>query len=596
MCAPILVAALASAALSGCGDDTFEASLRYRMIGLPAASAGVCPASVADAPPALAGATRVRLTYLDAGTNDLRCDVVLDLTSPPTVIAVPDASRPTDLIVEYVDVDGNVLGRGATAGIDLGGTGDVDVRIVAASAWSCAPERGLAPRAFHSATPLPNGELLLLGGLGGPDGSETIDPATGFFLQPRAEIYTPGTGRSRVVTIAGLVPRAFHQAYVVASDADGFTIAVVGGLTITGDPATTPVAVVGANFRIAASPMAVGAGGELLRFDTATSAFTRTTIDPDVERRAFGGLAPPGAEALAYVGGLDLEAAPPPPAQSDADRIDPATGLRTTTIGTRRQRVGASVTALSADQLLVWGGDPTAGDGTMTAELGELFTAWSTAPSTQQLTIDAAGANGPDRAFHAAALAGDGSVIIAGGFRMSVGVATIPVTATVQRLTNPTGMLLITTIADSAVATPAGYGAALRILDGDVLIAGGNPDPVTEGCPPENQGLVCAIGQALRYDSGTATIAATGSLGVARYGHQLSLLSDGTVAATGGLAVGTAGGLHAVLDVELYEPRGLGDDPLLPEIVRMPGDVARTGIGEPLAPCAVVIDYPDAAP
>lgn len=585
---------LAWATLSGCGDDTFEAPLRYRMIGLPAASAGACPASVADAPPELAGATRVRLTYVDVGSNDLRCDVVLSLSAPPTVIAVPDASRPADLIVEYIDVDGIVLGRGATTGIDLGGTGDVDVRIVAASAWSCAPERGLAPRAFHSATPLPNGELLLLGGLAGPDGSETIDPAAGFFLQTRAEIYTPATGRSRVVTIAGLVPRAFHQAYVVASDAGGFTIAVIGGLTITGDPATTPAAVVGVDYRLTASPMAVGAGGELLRYDTATSAFTRTVIDPDVERRAFGGLAPPGSEALAYVGGLDLEAIPPV-VQSDADRIDPATGLRTTTIGTRRQRVGASVTALSADQLLVWGGDPTAGDTVQTPELGELLTAWSTAPSTQALTIDPAGAGGPHRAFHAAALAGDGSVIVAGGFRMNLGNATTPVGSPIQRLTMPAGMLLITTIADGAVATPAGYGAALRIPDGDVLIAGGNPDPVTEGCPPENQGLVCAIGQALRYDSGTATIAATGSLGVARYGHQLSLLSDGTVAATGGLAVG-AGGLHAVLDVELYEPRGLGDDPLLPEIVRDPGDVARTGVGEPLAPCAVVVEYPDAAP
>jgi len=561
------------------------------MIGLPAAANGVCPAAVADAPPALAGATRARLTYLEPGTNSLRCDVVLDLAGPPTVIAVPDAATPADLIVEYVDDAGVVLGRGRSDGIDLEGQGEVAIRIVAAGAFSCAPERGQLPRAFHSATPLPGGELLLLGGISGPDGSAAIDPAAGFFLQQDAEIYTPATGRSRLVTISGLIPRAFHQAYVVAASGSTVTIAVVGGLTITGDPATTPVAAVGTTLRLAPAPMAVGAAGELLTYDVASSSFSRAPLTADVERRAFGALPPPGAAALAYVGGLDLETAA---VQADADQLDPATGDRTSTIAIRRGRLGASVTPLSADQLLVWGGDPTAGDGTGTAEVGELLRAWSTAPAAQALTLDPTGLAGPHRAFHAAALAGDGSVIIAGGFRMEVGAATVAVNPVIQRLATPAGTALLTTIADAAAALPHGYGAALALADGDVLTAGGNPEPAAAGCPPEQQGLVCATGQAFRYDSGTQAIAPTGALGVSRYGHQLSLLDDGTVAVTGGLSVAPGNNLQAILDVELYEPRGAADDPLLPQIVRDPGDVARTGVGEPLAPCTVVIDYPDA--
>jgi hypothetical protein len=565
------------------------------MIGLPAASEGACPASADDLPPAILGATRVRLTYVDTGTNTLRCDVVLPLAGPSAVIAVPDASRRADLIVEYVDDVGNVLGRGRTDSIDLASAGEIDVRVLASGAFACAPAHGMAPRAFHSATPLPNGELLLLGGIAGADGSDAVDPAQGFFLQTRAEIFSPATGRSRLVTIAGLVPRAFHQAYVVAADASEVTIAVIGGVTTTGDPASTPVAVVGTSTRLALSAQAVGAGGELIRYAPATSTFTRSAIDPDVERRAFGALAPPGSAALAYVGGLDLDMAGTP-VQADVDRVDPATGTRTATIATRRRRLGATVTALSADELLVWGGDPAAGDGTGTAEVGEILNAWSTAPGTAAITFDAAGETGPHRAFHAAALAGDGSVIVAGGFRMEVGVATTPVGAVVQRLSAPTGALLATTLADASVATPAGYGAAVRLGDGDVLAAGGNPDPATAGCAVENMGLVCAVAQAWRYDSGAGALAPTGPLGVARYGHQLSLLGDGTVAATGGLAVSAAGTLHGVVDVELYEPRGAGDDPLLPDIVREPGDVARTGVGEPLAPCDVVVSYPDAAP
>ena len=586
--------AAGAVALAACGDDAFEPPLRYRMMGLPAASAGVCPATVDDAPPALVGATRVRLTYLEAFTNQLRCDVVLDLAGPDTVIAVPSASSPADLVVEYLDAAGEVLGRGAAAAIDLDSTGEVAVRIVPARQFACAPARGLAPRAFHSATPLPTGELLLLGGVSGPDGAEAIDPAAGFFVQTRAEVYTPATGRSRLVTIAGLVPRAFHQAYVVAEDSGGFTIAVVGGLTITGDPATVPVATVGTASRLAASPQAVGAGGELLRYDLATATFSRTAIDPDVQRRAFGGLAAPGSAALAYVGGLDLEGGGA--ARADADRIDPATGAATATIGTRRARIGATVTALSADELLVWGGDPTAGDGTGTAEVGEILTAWSTAPATRALTIEAAGQQGPHRAFGAAALAGDGSVIVAGGFRMDVGVAIDPVGAVVQRLSTPAATLLIETLADASIATPAGHGAALALADGDVLVAGGNPDPTAAGCATDHLGLVCATAEAWRYDSQTAALAPSGPLGVPRYGHQLTLLGDGTVAATGGLAVTPGGALHALLDVELLEPRGAADDPLLPDIVRAPGDIARTATGDPLAPCAVVTQVLDAAP
>lgn len=70
------------------------------------------------------------------------------------------------------------------------------------------------------------------------------------------------------------------------------------------------------------------------------------------------------------------------------------------------------------------------------------------------------------------------------------------------------------------------------------------------------------------------------------------VLPAGRNVASGGLTV-RAGAVEATADLELYEPRGAADDPLLPAIVRAPGDVARTATGDPLAPCDVVTVYAD---
>ncbi|MCB9563830.1 MAG: hypothetical protein H6708_25835 [Kofleriaceae bacterium] len=589
-----LVAAAATM-LGGCGDDAFTPTLAYRMLSYPAAAGGACPPSFAEAPPALAGATRARLTYLDSETGALRCDVVLGLDDGAAVIAVPDKTRPVDLVVEYVDDAGEVLGRGTTRGIDLGATGTVDVRVAASGAFACGLDRAAAPRAFHTATLLPTGEVLLLGGVAGPPGTDaTVDGATGLFLQTKAEIWSPDTGELRLVSIPGAVPRAFHQAFVAGVDGDVVRIAVVGGISVTGDPATTPALVVGTDLRLEPSADAMGAAGEIISYDTARRTWSRAALDAAVDLlpRAFAGQTEPGA-TLAASGGLDLATAGRP-VQLTADQIDRASGGRLATVPVRRPRVGATVTALGPDELLVWGGDVTSGVMTETPEVGELLTGWTTTPTAAALTIDGAGEVGPPRAFHTATRAGDGAVIVAGGFRMAAGVALTPVTSVIQRIAIAGGTATLTTLADGTVATAAGYRAAVVLADGDVLISGGNPDPVAAGCAPELQGLGCAIGEAWRYDSATATVAATGGLGVPRYGHQMTMLGDGMVLVTGGLAAGAdAATLRALADVEIYEPRGTADDPLRPQTVRAPGDVVRGTDGAPQAPCGVVTVYDD---
>jgi hypothetical protein len=393
----------------------------------------------------------------------------------------------------------------------------------------------------------------------------------------------------RLVAIPDLLPRAFHQAYVIGADADGVSIAVLGGLTVTGDPASTPVGVVGTSYRIEAAPNAVAAAGQIVHYDTALSTFSVEAIVPasDVTARGFAAMSRPTDADLAVVGGTD-PAASGQPARSSVDRVVPSTGLLGTTIATRRARIGATVTAIAPGQLLVWGGDVTAGDMLLNPELGELLTDWNGTPAVAAIALAGGSEQGPHRAFHAAALAGDGAVIVAGGYRMDLDATVGPVGSVMQRLQDPGASLIATTLLDGTLASPAGYLAAVSLGDGDVLAAGGNPDAVAAGCLPDAGGLICATSQALRYDNATTTAAVTGAMGVPRYGLALTVLPDGTVIATGGLTV-IAGALHAAADLEIYEPRGTTADPLLPEITRAPGDVARNTGGDPAAPCTVIV-------
>ncbi len=586
---------------AGCGDEPFTPSVRYRALGYPAATAAGCPASATELPPAIAAATRARLTYVDATTGALRCDVVLPLDGPAPVIAVPERIRPVDLTIEYLDDAGAVVGRGAAYAVDLAARAVVDVRIAPTDAFACGLDRAGAERAFHSATRLPGGEVLLLGGVTGPGGTgAAIDPGGGLFLQPTAELWLPGTGEIRTASIPGLIPRALHEAWVVGVDAGGVvTIAVQGGISVTGDAGTTAALVVGTSYRLEPSPQAIGASGELITYDPRTQTFTRTAMsDGHVVPRGFGALTGAGP-ALAAVGGEDLTLAAD--VRVSADHVAPDSGQRTASIGVRRPRIGATVTALAADRLLVWGGDISTGDGTDTDEVGELLVSWATAPASAPLSIDPGGEAGTARAFHTAALAGDGAVILGGGFRMQLAQALTPAAEVVQRVLPGGTTQTIATLADATTALAFGYGASVTLPDGDVLLAGGNPDATIAGCATDAQELVCATDQALRYETANGTLRAVGALGVARYGHRITVLVDGMALVSGGLAVGAAAAtLRALPDVELFKERGAADDPLLPAIVRAAGDVARTADGEPLAPCTLIdvddADGADAAP
>ena len=576
-------------AVAACGDAAPD--VHYRLIGLPRATAAGC-AAVAAAAPVVPGATRVRLTFRDqtaTGVGGLRCDVVLPIGGATPTIAVPRRGDPVAIWAEYFDDAGTLLARGERHGVDLDGGDTVTVAAGPAGDYACAPVQPTVGRAFHSATALPTGEVLLLGGLTGTLGGDgSFLPDDGAYAIAGAELYDPVTGTVTAVAIPGLLARAFHQAVVVGEDDRGVHILVVGGSGVANDP-TSPgnvAALPGSGgappWRPAGVDIARGRYGaralpaEYLTYHPETRTFTRLEVGaagPTLRlEAAVSPIAYPGGP-VAVVGGR----------MANGNGTDLIEGVRPTdgsvagTVG-GRVRVGATVTMLPAGDAIVIGGD-LANDATVRAV--DHLTMLGGAPGLDAGPADTVATN---RAYHAAAMLLD-HVIAIGGLRVGgTGVEDQGPGALAVRISNTTLAAVAIDTAAAPVAALA-YLDAITLQDGGVLAAGGATPGTACG-----RTILCPTTASLRLDpdGGTARVTAAGALGQARYGHRMVRLGDGTVLVTGGFVVDPADPLRlrATAAIEQFEAHRAADDPLAELMIpRAAGDVARDARGRPIAPC-----------
>lgn len=585
---------------AGCGDDGPD--VRYRIVGLPRASAAGCPAPT-DAPPVVPGATRVRLTFRDqtaAGIGGLRCDVVLAVGGATPTVAVPRRGEPVAMWVEYFDDAGALLARGERRGVALDAGDTVTIMAAPAGDYACAPVQATVGRAFHSATLLPDGKVLLLGGVTGAlagDGTASFAPDDGAYAVASAELYDPVAGRSVPVAIPGLMPRAFHRAVVVGADDTGVHLLVLGGLGVNNDP-TSPGNVAAVPGGSGAPPWQAagvdisrgryGARGlpvEYLTYQPATRSFTRVELGaagPALRVEASVGASVDGGR-LAVVGGRTATGAASPLVEA----VRPADGTVSGTVN-GRPRVGATVTLLPGGDAIVAGGD-------VGADLAGVRTVDHLAGLDGAPTLDPGpgGTAATNRAYHAAALLGDHVVLVGGLHLGATGVEDQGPAMLAARISNTT---LAAAAIDTAMASAVAYPGALTLHDGGVLAAGGaSPGGVC------GRTILCPAPSSLRFDTDAMgpRAAPAGSLGVARYGHQLVRLADGTVLVTGGFTVDPTDPSHlrATTVVEQFEAHRAVDDPLADlNLVRAPGDVARDAGGAAIAACTVVgAPAPDAA-
>lgn len=430
-----------------------------------------------------------------------------------------------------------------------------------------------AARSDHTATRLPNGKVLIVGGnsAGGSVASaELYDPATRTFsatgsLAAARQGHTATLlGDGRVLVTGGIDGLTTLDTAEVYDPANG-TFAAVGTLTA---PRTRHRAALLADGRVL---LAGGAGSLFVPlataeiFDPATDTFAATGALATARIAPSLDLLPDG-EVLVAGGTANGSAL------AEAELFDPTSGTfgPTATLATARQ--GQTSTLLPNGKVLVTGG----ADANMGLASIELFDVETPVPGAFSATGDLASprqdgamtllgdgrvlaSHGSDgsalltacevfdpatgswsnvasalvsvRQFHTATLLANGKVLIAGGNDGSADLTSAelfdPATAT---FTATTGSL----------ATARSGAKAILLGNGKVLIVGGTNATIS-------------LDSAELYDPATATFATTGAMAVPRSGHSATLLGNGKILIAGGYDFdGIATTPHDT--AELYDP------------------------------------------
>jgi uncharacterized delta-60 repeat protein len=426
-----------------------------------------------------------------------------------------------------------------------------------------------APRAFHTATLLPSGKVLIVGGNGSSGG-----------LLSSAELYDPASG-TWTTTGALATAREYHTATLLPNG----KVLVVGGETnnqiILGnnslasaelyDPATGRWTATGAlkygRYQHTATllqngkVLAFGGSGyypttaEL--YDPASGTWT-TTGSLSTARTEHTATMLPDGRVLAAGGGSTLGLPPPGPS---AELYDPVTGTWTGTGGLSTNRFGHTATLLPNGKVLAIGGYN--GGALSSAELFD--------PATGTWT--SAGTLAKARQLHTATVLPNGKVLVAGGqgsLVFSDAVSKVELYDSASGAWTATGALTTARTAHTAILLPngsvlfaAGYGSGGGTLSTAELY---NPATGTFSATgslnasranhtatllPNGKVLVASGLSAELYSPATGNWTTTGSLNTSRSSHTATLLRNGKVLVVGG-STATPG--YFLASAELYDP------------------------------------------
>ncbi len=330
-------------------------------------------------------------------------------------------------------------------------------------------------RSSHVAIPLQDGRALLAGGFlpssaSATSSAEIFDPATGLF-SPTASL---ATARARAaaarladgrVLVAGGTPVNSSPSAAVASaeiyDPVAGTWTTTGAMGVAREGAAALALPSGMVLVIAGDPS--GTVCEL--YDPATGTFAATGA-LGVSRANFVASVLQDGRVLVAGGGE-----PAGPSKASAEIWNPVTGTWSATGSMSAARADASATTLGDGKVLVVG--------------GSTAYSWSSIIASAELYDPAAGAFSATgslsvgRSSHAAALLGDGNVIVSGGYSAASSLlASVERYDVAARVWQSVG----------SMAAPRAKHTESTLLSGNVLIAGGSgltaAEIVDPGCVP----------------------------------------------------------------------------------------------------------------
>lgn len=363
--------------------------------------------------------------------------------------------------------------------------------------WSSAPSMAV-PRAYQTATLLPNGKVLVVGGRG------LIAISAAWELPGKAiasaELYDPRTRRwSSAGTLSA--PRYAHTATLLA---DGKVLVVGGNQTMPNAslPAGTDTLSSAELYDPRANTWSLAAS-----MQTARASHTATLLDDG---------------RVLVAGGVDSAVGNPGTVLASAELYDPVANTWTAAAPMASARMNQSVTLMADHRVLVAGGVDRVLDfpggtapstGLSTAEIFDPSNdSWSPAPSMRYTRISPS-----------ATLLPNGLVLLVGDYGVNEQTAEIFDPAGWQWLASP-----------RPIAGRAGH-VAVRLHGGAVLVADGLGDTSAE-----------------LFDWHRNTWASAGTPAVTRSGATATVLDNGQVLVAGGFGRGSSAWAAA----ELYDPQG----------------------------------------
>lgn len=411
----------------------------------------------------------------------------------------------------------------------IGPNGAADVPLASAELYD--PAKGtftltgslITARTNASATLLNNGTVLFAGGDG--PGSPNLVPLTS------AEVYDPTAG-AFAATGSLQVPRLTRTAPLLPNG----TVLLAGGFQLPATKAPAELYEPGPLTPSGLQSIAVSPGG---------STVSPGAYQPYIATGTFAS----GTQQLAAVTWSSSE---PTTAQISNDASNPGASVAVgsprssttpVTITATAGNISGSVTLNVRPVGFLPTGDMTTGRIDFTATLlndGKVLMAGGAGPANIVASAElydpstgafaSTGGMSQARFFHTSTLLNNGKVLIAGGF----GAGTL---ATAELYDPATGTFTPT----GSMTTGRLYATATLLTNGKILITGGTDASLSY------------LSSAELYDPMTGSFTATGSLQVGRANHTATLLGNGEVLIAGG--VGSIGSVNQVLSTaELYDP------------------------------------------